>query len=477
MMLRNRAALQPGPLRCGGTLPTNYGARRRRGTQTATPMTITYDPAHHLYLDEADVRNELSRGFDLCLSCRKCEQLCQSFPTLFRLADRLTTGDGVADAGRLTPAQQDDVVDGCWQCMMCAQECPYTPERHEHALDFPRLMLRAKAMRHIANPVPVRVRVTNAILGHTDRLGAVATSAAPLANRLVSAPQGSLVRRVVEKVTGVSSIRLLSPFVKQRFSTWFDKRPKLSIGNRQGHVAVFPTCVVEYQQPAIGEALVKVYERNGIECSLADGARCCGAPWLHAGDVGKFVDVATKNVAALAAVVRAGKDIVVPQPTCTYVLKQDYLDYVGGPSARLVADHTFDAAEYLMNLHLGDTTQLDTDFTGTVPATVTYHLPCHLKAQGIGFKSRDLIRLTGARIKLVQRCSGVDGMWGLRRDNADVSLTAARALADDVRRAGGQVVSGDCHLANTAICEQTGDLPLHPMQLVAQAYGFEEDPR
>ena len=149
-------------------------------------------------------------------------------------------------------------------------------------------------------------------------------------------------------------------------------------------------------------SLVKVYERNGVECSLADGASCCGAPWLHSGDVEQFTKVAEKNVKALAAAVRKGQDIVVPQPTCGYVLKKDYPTYVGGADAALVAEHTFDAAEYLIRLHKGEGTTLDLEFNGFIPETVAYHTPCHLKAQNIGLKSRDLIKLTGAKVKLVQ---------------------------------------------------------------------------
>jgi Fe-S oxidoreductase len=232
---------------------------------------------------------------------------------------------------------------------------------------------------------------------------------------------------------------------------------------------------VEYQQPQIGHDLVKVYERNGIECSLADGASCCGAPFLHSGDVQQFTKAATANVKALAAHVRKGRDIVVPQPTCGYVLKKDYVDYVGGEDAELVAKNTYDAAEYLMKIHKSDGASLDTDFNGFVPETVTYHTPCHLKAQNIGLKSRDLIKLTGAKVKLVQQCSGIDGMWGLRAENTSISVPIAGKLADEVRRAGGDVVAGDCHLANTAITEQTGETPMHPLQLIARAYGIPEE--
>ena len=219
---------------------------------------------------------------------------------------------------------------------------------------------------------------------------------------------------------------------------------------------------------------MKVYERNGIECTNTN-AGCCGAPWLHSGNVKEFTKVAEKNIKTLAAEVRAGTDIVVPQPTCSYIIKKDYLDYVGGPDAELVAEHTYDAAEYLMVVHKGDDTSLDTDFTGELLGEITYHTPCHLRAQNIGFKSRDLMKLTGAKVKLVQQCSGVDGMWGFRAGNEDISIPIAKKLGDQITKAGGDAVAGDCHLANTAIVEQTGREARHPLQIIARAYGIPEE--
>ena len=434
-------------------------------------MTTLYDPKNPKYFDEADVREELTRVYDLCHGCRLCLKFCTSFPTLFEMIDRHDD----RDAGRLTPVQQDQVVDECFQCKLCYINCPYIPDLHEWALDFPRLMLRAGAMRHVNGQVSVRDRVTNTLMGHTDLVGKAATLAAPVANKMMGAKPGSAVRRAMEIATGVSSVRLLAPYARQRFTTWFKRRPRVRIAKRQGRVAVFPTCLVEYQQPSIGHDLVKVYERNGIECSLVDGASCCGAPWLHSGDVEQFTKVAEKNVKALAVAIRRGSDIVVPQPTCGYVLKKDYIDYVGGADAKLVAEHTYDAAEYLMKVHKADGTTLDTNFDGQVPATVTYHTPCHIKAQNVGLKSRDLIKLTGAKVTLVQQCSGIDGMWGLRAENAAISVPMAAKLADQIRRANGDVVAGDCHLANTAITEQTGQQPVHPLQLIARAYGISEE--
>jgi glycerol-3-phosphate dehydrogenase subunit C len=434
-------------------------------------MATTYDPTHPQYLDEADVRGELTRVYDVCHECQRCIELCTSFPTLFDMIDRHDD----RDAGRLTPADQDQVVDECFQCKRCFLDCPYVPELHEHNLDFPRLMLRANAMQHANGIKTVRDRATTRLMARTDLLGTLATSTGPVANRIVNAAPGSTLRKMVARATGVSSVRLLPPYAKQRFSTWFKQRPTINLTQRQGRVTVFPTCLVEYQETDIGKDLVKVYERNGIECSSTD-AGCCGAPWLHAGNVKEFTKVAEKNVRKLAAEVRAGTDIVVPQPTCSYVIKNDYVDYVGGADAVLVAEHTYDAAEYLMRVHRADDTVLDTDFTGETVTSITYHAPCHLRAQNIGFGSRDLMKLTGARVELVQQCSGIDGMWGLRAGNEDISVPIAEQLGVQIDEAGGDVVAGDCHLANTAIVEQTGRTPRHPIQVMARAYGIAQEP-
>ena len=433
-------------------------------------MTSTSDPRDPLYFDEADVRGELTRVFDVCHGCRLCFEFCASFPTLFEMIDR----HDVHDAGLMTPAEQDHVVDECFQCKLCYINCPYIPELHEWNVDFPRLMLRAGAMQHANGIKSSRDRATTRMMGHTDLLGRLATSTGPIANRLVSAEPGSVVRKAVERVTGVSSVRLLPPYAKQRFSTWFKRRPTVLFTRRQAKVTVFPTCLVEYQVTDIGKDLVKVYEHNGIECAITD-AGCCGAPWLHSGNVKEFTKVAEKNIKTLAAEIRSGSDVVVPQPTCSYIIKKDYLDYVGGPNAELVAEHTFDAAEYLMNIDRGDDTSLETDFTGEILEEITYHAPCHLRAQNIGFTSRDLMKLTGARVELVQQCSGTDGMWGFRAGNEDISMPIARKLGDQITEAGGDAVAGDCHLANTAIVEQTGREARHPLQIIARAYGLPEE--
>src|SRR5436190_7016624 len=414
-------------------------------------MTTTYDPLDPRYREEADVREELTRVYDLCHGCRLCFKFCDAFPSLFEMIDRHDD----QDAAKLTPAEQDSVVDLCFNCKLCYVNCPYVPEQHEWAIDFPRLMLRAEQVQHRnRSRRAVKALATEQFLGRTDLVGKVATTSAGVVNKATAKP-GSLTRRLLEKTVGIASQRVLPPYAKQRFSTWFKNRARLRFERRQGTVALFATCMVEYQDPSIGKDLVRVYEHNGIECSLPDGQVCCGAPWLHAGDVESFRRQAIKNVDVLAAAVRGGHEIVVPQPTCSYVLKQDYKAYVGGPDAELVAAHTYDAAEYLMKVHKGDGTQLDTEFTGEVPEQVTYHAPCHLRAQNMGLRSRDLLKLTGAKVTVVAECSGIDGTWGYRAENYESAKNVARKMTAGIERAGNDVIAGDCSLANTSILEET----------------------
>ena len=179
---------------------------------------------------------------------------------------------------------------------------------------------------------------------------------------------------------------------------------------------------------------------------------------------------------ALADAVRAGQDIVVPQPTCGYVIKRDYPEYLDSDDARLVAAHTYDAAEYLWRLHKGADTSLDTQFEGDVPASTAYHVPCHLQAQNIGLRSRDLIKLTGTKVTTIHKCSGIDGTWGLRAENYELARRVAGPLREAIESSAPDAVCGDCQLANGAIVEETGRIPMHPIQLIARAYGIPPEP-
>ena len=440
-------------------------------------MTTTYDPQHQQYLDEADVRTETTRVFDVCGSCRKCVALCGVFPGLFELLDGSADPTAESDAGMMTPAEQDAVASECSQCKLCAIGCPHTldPVSGDVDVDMPRLMLRATAMRLDVGLTSRRSKIATQLIGRSAGVGRISSAAAPLINRVVEAEPNSIVRRIAARSTGISAVRLIAPFVRERFTTWFSQRPKIRLGDAQGKVTIFPTCVVEFHEPSIGKDLVKVYERNGIECGVS-AAGCCGAPWLQAGDTERLDDIADKNVERIAGELRVGTDVVVPQPTCAYVLKRDYVHYVTSPERRadaeLVAEHTFDAAEYLMRLHRTDESVLDMDFDSHAARSATYHVPCHTRAQEIGFAGRDLIQLTGARVRTIQGCAGSNGVWGLSAEHEESALGQARELGERIEATKPTLVVGDCHRANTAIVEQTGGAVAHPIQALARAYGI-----
>src|SRR5580704_17956453 len=233
-------------------------------------MTATYDPTDPKYFDPAALREEVDRVFDLCQGCRLCFNLCPSFPTMFGFVD---ANDG--DVAALTDGERDRVVDECYQCKLCYVKCPYVPP-HEWELDFPRLMSRVHAVRQ-KEGVGVKERLTDQFLARTDALGRVSVATAPVVNWATGTP-GSWPRRVMEKTVGIASERLLPPYAKQRFTTWFKKRRSSGAPARGDAVSVFPTCFVEYMEPDVGRAIVEVYEHNGIACSLPTGTRCGGAP-------------------------------------------------------------------------------------------------------------------------------------------------------------------------------------------------------
>lgn len=432
-----------------------------------TPAHL-YDPLAAGYFDPAAARVERDRTFQICSDCRICVRLCPSFKDLFRMIDERE--DGAHDVRFLTDEQHRVVVDECYQCKLCYVVCPYTPDQQqEWVVDFPRLMLRSLAIEEREGKVGEGAN----LLARTDLQGKLGTMFAPVVNGMNRVRP---VRALVQRAAGVAADRLLPTYARVRFSRWFRRRAQQRLtapSAERGTVAVFATCLVEYQEPAIGRALVGVFERNGIGCELPDGQVCCGMPWLDAGDVTRFEELARRNVQLLAPSVRAGHDVVVPQPTCSYVLKNEYPDFLGTDEARLVAEHTLDASEYLMARHREQ--PLDTDFSaGRTYETITWHAACHYRAQQMGPKSRELMALTGAKVQMVERCSAIDGTWGLRAENVEMARRIAKPLMDTLRETDTELVAGDCHLANTAIREDVGTTPVHPLQVLARAYGLDE---
>lgn len=424
--------------------------------------TSIYDPLSELYFDKADLKQEFDTTFHQCADCRLCIKYCYSFKSLFQMVDELHD----ADPTKLTEPETERIVNECFQCKLCYTNCPYNPETDsEWNIDFPRLMLRALS---IMNEEGNTTRSAK-LLAKTDLQGKVLTKVAPIFNK---SNEIKPARFLVEKTMGIARDRLLPTFTNNRFSKWFKQHVNTNHAKREARVALFPTCLVEYQNPDIGKAVVNVYERNGIECTLPPGQVCCGMPHLDAGDTEKFTENAKKNVKILVEAIDNGFDIVVPQPTCAYVLKKDYIDYLGTGEAQKVADNTYDVSEYLMKQHRVE--PLDKNFEGQTFSNITWHQPCHYGAQNMGPQSSLLMKLTGAKVEMTNRCSAIDGTWGLRKENVDMARKIAKPLMDFVNKKDSELVAGDCNLANTAIKEGTGRVPVHPIQVLNAAYGYEK---
>lgn len=406
------------------------------------------------YRDPRALEVELRRVFAKCQDCRRCLPLCPSFPTLFEALDR---HDG--DADRLEADEMRSVIDLCYQCKLCYNHCPYHPP-HSWMLDFPRLMTRAKVVRASEEGIPWADRLG----ARQDLMGLVSCQTAALTN---TAFRSRALRLLMEKATGIDRRWPMPRYERRPISRWLAQRSRPAHARE---VLLFTTCFVEYSEARTARALVQVLEHNGI--GVRDGYEaCCGAPFLHAGDLESATRNAERVVAALAPQVRDGIPIVVPGPTCSYQLKREYPDLLDSEDARRVAESALDIGEFLWTLKGEDA--LSREFPRPL-GTVAYHLPCHLKSQNIGFRSRQLLRLAGAEVQMLDHCSGVDGTWGMKARFYDRSQRVADRLVDAIQAMRADTVATDCPLAALRIQERTGRDAVHPVVLLRDAYGLPE---
>ena len=405
------------------------------------------------FRDPAALAAEAQRVYDICAGCRRCYNLCPSFTTLLDTIDEQHDGEA-----ELTVAEDRRVVDLCFSCQLCYPHCPYTPP-HRWAVDFPRLMLDARVARARSEGIGLRDR----ILASPERLGAIASRIPALANW---ANRNPAFRWLAERVLGIDRRRHL-PVYASRFSAWFRRQtPPAGVG-RNGKVALFYTTPVEYNVPATGRAAVSVLWRSGVDVSCPEQV-CCGMPALDAGDVEGALQRARFNIERLGRAVDEGRDIVVPGPTCSRMLKQEYPRLIPGAYAERVASHVYDLAEWLMRLH-GEG-KLDRGFRQGL-GTVAYHAPCHLRVQEIGFKSRDLLRLVPeTSVEVLERCTGMDGTWGFKHEYYDASVKVAKPLLRELDALSPHLVVSDCPLAALQLEQQRGQRVYHPVEALAAAY-------
>lgn len=411
-------------------------------------------------LDRAVVERDTLRIFDVCDGCRRCINLCPSFNTLL---DRLDIAD--SDVHKLIPQDLHRIVDECYYCKLCFNHCPYTPP-HQFDLDFPRLMITWKRIYAEERTPSLRDR----LLIRTDLIGTVGTLFARVTNW---ANRNPLIRRLMHAVLGIHRNRRVVHFESETFPRWWDRCHAVSVsppGKPELKVALFSTCTVNYHCTEIGRATVQVLEKNGVEVVLPE-QQCCGMPYFDTGDVATIKRKAEANLRALEPWVRQGYDVISPVPSCSLMLKREYPELLKTDIARLVGTHTYDICEYLMKLKRQG--NLNMEFTRR-PLKIAYQIPCHLRDQNIGFKSKELMELTGATVEVIERCSGHDGTWGVKAEFFDLSMKIARKVVNQVKEAQPDLVASDCPLAALQIdqASQAVRPTLHPIQIVKQAYGL-----
>jgi glycerol-3-phosphate dehydrogenase subunit C len=424
------------------------------------------------FYDPAKLDAELRRVFDICHGCRRCFNLCDSFPRLFDLIDASPTEELEA----VKSEQFKPVVDACTLCDMCFMtKCPYVPP-HAFNLDFPHLMLRYRAVEARAGAVPFATRQ----LTETDRNGKLAGHAAPLANWATDV-KNRVTRPVMEKLAGIDRAAALPKFHGRTFALRA-KREAVSVDRAApafGRKAVlYATCFVNYNNPDIGMAARAVLAKNGVETAVVYPG-CCGMPKLEHGDLARVADSARKVAAELSPWIDKGYDVIALVPSCALMLKFEWpLILPGDAAVKRLSGATFDIAEYIVDI--AKRTGLAPGLQA-LPGGVSLHLACHARAQNMGQKAAEMLRLIPqADISVIERCSGHGGSWGVMKENFEVALKIGKPVARAAVNQAKRFVASECPLAGEHIVQGMQRLEdatatvgetIHPVELFARAYG------
>jgi Fe-S oxidoreductase len=440
----------------------------REGSLQA-PTRHTIDWTDPKFYDEDDLFKELERVYDICHGCRRCVSLCQSFPALFDLVDESDTMevDGVAKADYW------QVVDHCYLCDLCFMtKCPYVPP-HEWDLDFPHLMLRAKAVKFKQG----KTRARDKILSNTDRVGSLA--GIPVVAGIVNATNKSAVgKKMLDAVLGVHP----QARVPEYHSNTLRKQLKRRVGRQAegevagpttGKVALFTTCYNNFNEPDVGMDLVAVFEHNAIPVTIPAKEKCCGMPKLELGDLEAVQKAKEANLPMLEQLVEAGWDIVAPIPSCVLMFKQEIpLMFPDDAAVQKLREHIYDPFEYLMLRHKHG--KLNTEFKQPL-GKVAYHAACHQRVQNVGQKTREVLSLIpDTEVQIIERCSGHDGTYAVKKEFYEYSMKIVRPVVSKVKQAKADHYGSDCPMAGQHIGHglDDGSKPEHPLTLLRMAYGL-----
>ncbi len=427
---------------------------------------LTYDPGEERYWDPDALAREVDRAFDICHGCRMCFKYCDTFRDLFQIIDDAKDGDPRA----LDASERGQVLSECFQCRQCEFACPYTPGKgHEFQLDFPNLVHRHAAVTRKQDPPSGRAAVRDRLLSDPDRSARLQRMAPAFAAKLLETAPA---RYCMEKLTGIHRDKLLPPFAREPFDAWAAReRPAAAVpGEREA--VLFPTCYVQNNEPQIGRDTLEVLDRNQVGTDCAPGLGCCGMPAWESGDLEGLRRSAKRNLDRLDPFVEAGALVIAVNPTCSMLMRKDYPTLVAPEDrerAGKLAGAVRDPSEHLWNIRREP--RFNTRFRSTPGGRVAYHAPCHLRAQGVGFRARDLMRkIPGVTPVATLECSGHDGTWAMKTEGFEPSQRAGRKAFDSMNAAGADVWATDCPLAAVQFEQHAGRKPLHSMTLLARAY-------
>lgn len=440
----------------------------REGSLEA-PTRHALDWQSETFWDEDNLFAELERVYNICHGCRRCVNLCQSFPSLFDLVDE----SGTMEVDGVDKKDYWQVIDHCFLCDLCYMtKCPYVPP-HEWNVDFPHLMLRAKAIKFRKQGARVRDR----LLTSTDTVGRLA--GIPVVSGFVNAVNRSApMRKVLEAVLAVHADAVLPEYhsktLRKRLAGYITDVDKAeATSETRGKVVLFATCYANYNAPELGEDLVAVFEHNNIPLKLVGKEQCCGMPKLELGDLDAVSKARDANTPVLAKLVDEGWDIVAPIPSCVLMFKQELrLMFPDDDEVQKVAAAIYDPFEYLMLRHRAG--KLKTDFTQPL-GKISYHVACHQRVQNIGMKTRDILQLVpDTEVLPIERCSGHDGTYAVKKEFHESSMKIARPVVNRVKQAGADHYTSDCPMAGQQIANglDDGSKPEHPLSLLRQAYGI-----
>ena len=424
---------------------------------------LSYDPSDARYWERSALDGEVLRAFEICHGCRMCFKYCDSFPSLFSFIDERHDGD----VRKLTAGEIERVMDACFQCKLCEVQCPYTPrDNHPFQLDFPKLVHRYKGVHRRGRAPTLRQRVLN----DPDTAGKMARLSLGMAN---VANRSRPLRVLMEKTLGVHRDKLLPAFAAEAFDAWAEKHGHVK-PEPGGEVVLFQTCFVQHNEPEIGKDALFVLRQCGVDARVVKGLACCGMPAWEQGDLDALRRQARRDLDLLLPFVEKGAKVLVVNPTCSMMMRREWPHLLDGDDrarAEKLAPAVMDVSEYLWSIRNEE--RFSTAFKSTPPGgKVAYHAPCHLRAQAIGFKGRDLIRkIPGVTISgTVMECCGHDGTYAMTVEGFEPSQRVGRKAFDGMKGAGAEVWATDCPLAAIQFQQHAGKKPLHPVTLLARAY-------